>query len=90
MRNNPNVTLHFHIEKVSMKDISIGYDKLTVNRGEINGDILHMNINYTKPGTSESIFVLREVTSDDVLKQKLKTIPHHHLVVIMKIKLAII
>ena len=67
MRNNPNVTLHFHIEKVSMKDISIGYDKLTVKRGEITGDIMQMSINYTKLGSSESIIVQRQVTSDDVV-----------------------
>ena len=81
---NENVTLHFKVEKLSMKGLASS-SKDTVRIGSIFD---HTNLNadekitikkFTPPGSalgsSQSILLSRDVSSDDVETQKLKMMP---------------
>ena len=54
VRNNPNVTLHLDVEKVSMKDLSIGRDTLHVAGTKV--ETSRRSFNFTPP-TGEEIYV---------------------------------
>ena len=73
VRNNPKVTLHLDIEKVSMEDLSSGQDRLRVGYTTIIET--HKTFNYTPPkgGNTEyySIELSRRVIPADLRKQKL-------------------
>ena len=89
--SNLNVTLHFEIEKVSMKDLSTGTDLFSVSErifsgrnGEIDEDIKYMTKNFTPPGATDIwgnvrdeswILLTRSVTMHDVKKQNLDLMP---------------
>ena len=51
IKNNTNATLHFEIEKVSMKNLQSGYDNMyiTYNNYILDPDIHMATINYTPP-----------------------------------------
>ena len=74
VRNNPNVTLHLNIERVSLKDLSSGHDTLYLlgTRDETS----HYSHNYTAPTEYTYTTELdREVLPADVMKQKLSQMP---------------
>ena len=74
VRNNPNVTLHLDVEKVSLEDLSSGYDGFSV-------DLIYLmetkrTYNYTPPTSSSYYITLsRDVLPADVKKQKLNVMP---------------
>ena len=71
-RNNPNVTLHFEIEMVSLEDLSSGQDKFVV-RGMGRTQSSH---NLTPPTQGDYYqFLDREAIPADVRKQKLDVMP---------------
>ena len=76
MRNNTNVTLHFKIERVALKDLS-GDEFLDVEEiGKLNEDITQIGKNYTPPKEySYSVTFERKVTKEDAQKQKLDLMP---------------
>ena len=51
IKNNTNVTLHFEIEKVSMRNLQSGYDNvyITYDNYNLNPDTRMATINYTPP-----------------------------------------
>ena len=51
IKSNTNVTLHFEIEKVSIKNLQSGYDNvyITYNNYNLNPDIRMATMNYTPP-----------------------------------------
>ena len=81
VNNNPNVTLHFEIEKVSIKDVSTGKDNFIVSKiggfeiEYIDADITHKNMNYTPPESDKSIALQRKVLMSDLKIQKLERMP---------------
>ena len=77
IRGNPNVTLHFEIEKISMKDFSSGNEKLYVTSGGyIEANINSFDKKYNNPSKEEYTMSLqRKVTVHDVKKQKLNLMP---------------
>ena len=86
VRNNPNVTLHFDTEKLSMKELSssTGKDRLRLNgyTGNMKENSTHASVNFTPPdssgsywSTSNFITLDRNVILADVLKQKLDLMP---------------
>ena len=84
-RINPNLTLNFEIEKISMKYFSTGYDRLFVSdKGNLDVDLTHMITNYTNTALGSSHTALshlefikleRNVPISDVRKQKLRMMP---------------
>ena len=71
VRNNPNVTQHLDVEKVSLTDLSSGRDILSgLGRMETS----HMTFNYTPP-RNRYITISRDVIPADVMKQKLYIMP---------------
>ena len=80
--DNPNVTLHFNIERISMKDIIHGIDDLDVYKepGLTNPvDTPHFSQNYTPPAANDqccpSIYFTRNAHLSDIKVQKLKLMP---------------
>ena len=79
---DPNVTLHFELEKIQMKDLSTGKDKLemsAVSSRLINDlSISHFSRNFTPPGHSyndRKISLQRSAILSDIRKQKLEEMP---------------
>ena len=75
VKNNPNATLHFDIEKLSMKDMSAGYDRLQLGPGHKIIDLSYLNKSYTPPGKLQQIRLFRKMVPSDVRKQKLELMP---------------
>ena len=77
VRNQTNVTLHFEIDKLSLKDLSSGEDRLWVSGlGKMNTYSTHGSYNHTPPSQgSYNIGFRRNVNMADVRKQKLKQMP---------------
>ena len=71
---NPNVTLHFEIQKLPLKHLSSGHDKLLIDESEMNG-----NKSYTPPDGGMfgqyHIDLDRNVLLADVRIQKLSLMP---------------
>ena len=75
VRNNPNVTLHFEVERVAMKDLS-GEDDLSVYVDNLNDDITQISKNFTPPKAySYDVSFKRRVTLEDIRRQKLYMMP---------------
>ena len=76
VRNNPNVTLHFEVKRIAMKDLT-GTDDLSVSEiDNLNGDITEIRKNYNPPKAySYEVSFTREVTLEDIRRQKLHAMP---------------
>ena len=85
-KDNPNITLHFELEKVELKALSLtGMDEYTVDlKDSLNtygSDMKKRFINteYTPPASTTNptrgISLTRKVSIDDVRKQKLEEMP---------------
>ena len=84
VQKNPNVTLHFVIENILMKDLTTGHDALSIN-GRNYTSAAHddmgntayniMSRNYTPPGSYQSIWFNRLVLLEDIKKQKFELMP---------------
>ena len=76
---NDNTALHFEVDKVSLKYLSIGEDTITIDgyiewkRGN-NTDIMHTHKIYT-PGYYKNLHLKRDVIKVDVRKQYLDFMP---------------
>ena len=76
--NNPNVTLYFEIDKLSLQDLSIGSDDFFVTElGYMDADSTLVSTNYTPP---EEVYYTVElerfqVLLSDVRKQKIQKMP---------------
>ena len=82
--SDPEVTLNLDIQKIEMKDLSIGYDKFLLNFKDITGNQTHMITSYTPPEFSpsrsrykykEMRLSRRNMIMEDVRKQKLAMMP---------------
>ena len=75
IRNNPNVTLHIDIEKVSLEDLLSGFDRLYSVTGTL--ETSHRSYNYTPPEFDEYhiMHIDREVIPADIRKQNLEMMP---------------
>ena len=80
VRNNPNVTFHFQIDKVSMENF--GYEEFWHSANtdneirDKNSYIAHTSENFTAPELwSYYIRLIRAVSGEDVRKQKLNLMP---------------
>ena len=72
IKDNPNITLHFEVDKISMKDFSSGQDKLTWG---LSDHITETSKTFTPPGSSKFILLERDFPLEEVKKQKLKEMP---------------
>ena len=76
--NNSNVTLHFDVEKVSMGDLSNGYDMLFAT-GTTVVESSPSTYNYSPPSPIDNddyhIALYRNVIQADIIKQKLGLMP---------------
>ena len=74
--DNPNVTLHFEVEQVSMsiKDLSTGKDKLTWGYSDVI-KAEQDSKNHTPPGYYQKIRLERKVSQEDIMKQELSLMP---------------
>ena len=76
IRDNRNVTLHFNIDKISVKHLMSGYEKLyTEGLGIISLDRNQIGRNFTPPGDVHYILLTRKITPEEVQAQKLDTMP---------------
>ena len=79
VKNNKNVTLHFDVKKVSLKDLSSGQDRLSVCRHHTLCTIMetsHKSFEYPLERTEEYFISLeRNVNLADVRKQNLSENP---------------
>ena len=72
-----NLTLHFDIDKVSLKDLTSGTEELYLSDAydvDINEETTHFGKSYSPPGYRYIRFK-RKVSAQEVLKQKLSTMP---------------
>ena len=71
---NPNAMLHLNVDKVSMKDLSSGGDKISVTGTIV--ETSHMSYNYSPPTHgSFRLSLNRDVIPADIRKQKLDQMP---------------
>ena len=75
VKNNPNVTLHFEVEKLSLTDLSSGKDTVWVGSVKMNVDTTHRIYNYTAPEYLNTMSMKRKVLPADVRKQQLSLMP---------------
>ena len=77
VKDNPNVTLHYAIDKVSMSedDNMIIKTPVTAGDGLISSQITHISKNYTPPGYQLFIELERDIALDNVRRQQLKLMP---------------
>ena len=66
VQQNPNVTLHFKVEKVLLKHLSSGYDKFTGK---------YTSYNFTPPSNNHQFKHTRKVLMADLKKQRLTQMP---------------
>ena len=78
-RSNDNVTLHFKVEKVSMRGLNIqegSQDAVKIiGQNWILPDQTTVYVNFTPPGWSEALFYARDVSSEDVEQLMLDVMP---------------
>ena len=74
-KDNPNITLHYEIEKFSLEDLSSGNDMLELQY--MNIESTYRRFNYTPPDQAYSfpMTLKRHVIPADVKKQKLRLMP---------------
>ena len=77
VRNSSNVTLHFMIEKISLKDLSTGKDSFYGDTyTKLDEAELLFCKNFTPPsGNGQTISLYRDVILPDVWKQQLNLMP---------------
>ena len=76
VRNNPNVTLHIDIEKVSLEDLSSGQDKLYLpGRMRRMLKTSHRTFNFTPPTQDYWIRLDRKVLPSDMKKKVMDLMP---------------
>ena len=68
-----NVTLHYDIRQISMKDLTSGQDKLYW-KGNKHIDKVHTVENFTPPEDSY-IYLLRQISNADLMQQKMSQMP---------------
>ena len=74
VKNNPTMTLHLDIEKVSLRGVASEDDSLSV--GGTRVETSYMSFNYSSPLDSYYYIQLdREVLPADIMKQKLTQMP---------------
>ena len=74
VKNNPTVTLHLDVEKVSLRGVASEEEKLSV--GGTRVETSHMSFNYSSPLDRYYYIQLdREVLPEDIKKQKLTQMP---------------
>ena len=69
------VTLHFEIEKLTMKDLKSGMDKFFIYTDFINDDITNLSRSFTPPENYQEVSLQRKVSAEDLRKRKLKLMP---------------
>ena len=80
VRNNPNVTFHFDIDKVSMKDVGYEYLQHSTNTynemKDMNSYTTHTSENFTAPELwTYYIRLERVVSAEDLRQLKLNLMP---------------
>ena len=77
VKSNPNITLHFDIEKISMRDISHGhYDAYGGLAYTSQDNARKISLNFTQPNSHfYKIDLERKVSLDDVMSQRLDQMP---------------
>ena len=79
VKNNPNITLHFDIEKISIRNISSGHEKYIYFDGRVDEhdyqDDVREIVNFTQPSALYYIRLSRKVTMEDVRSQTLDQMP---------------
>ena len=76
VKNNEDVTLHFKVEKVSMTGLKKGSrDEVDMNSNNLDADQTFTYKNFTPPERFNYMRLLRDVSSEDVEKQKLDKMP---------------
>ena len=74
VRGDENVTLMFHVNKQTMKEVSDN-DKMMYEYTDIDADLTHWSKNITAPGSYLSIYLDRKVSPDDITNLKLEMMP---------------
>ena len=75
IRENPNVTIHLEIEKISMKELSTGDYNFNAE-GALDVDETHISKNFTPPEQfSYGMLSTSKVSREDVMKQTLNLMP---------------
>ena len=73
VQQNKNITLHLDLERVQLKDLSAGQDKMLITN--TNVEKLPNGQNFTPPGWYQWAKLERTVKVSDVRKQKLRMMP---------------
>ena len=75
IRDNSNVTLHFEIDKISMRDLSKGKDRFYFDSDKITADEGQVYRNFSPPGFYHHMQLHRKVSNEDVNSNKLEKMP---------------
>ena len=76
VRNNSNVTLHLNLEKVSMTDLSNGWDKTKVFPGSyLDAGLTSASFNFTPPGVARVLLNRDQIVEKDLTNIELESMP---------------
>ena len=75
IRDNSNVTLHFEIDKISMRGLSNGKDRFYFDSDKITADEGQVYRNFSPPGFYHHMQLHRKVSNEDVNSNKLEKMP---------------
>ena len=76
VRNNPNVTLHIKLEKLSMTGMSAGWDNTVLEGSNIEAGLSSATFNFTPPSEKRWIALTRNnITKEDLNTMDLKSMP---------------
>ena len=73
--NNTNVTLHFNLEKVSMTDLSNGYDNTGINGSFLDAGVSSVSLNFTPPAAASALLNRNNIPEEDYKNNDLETMP---------------
>ena len=80
VRNNPNVTLHIKLEKLSMTGMSAGWDNIVLEGSNIEAGLSSATFNFTPPSEKRWIALTRNnITKEDLKTMDLESMPGFNL-----------
>ena len=76
VRTNPNVTLHFKVEKLSMTGMSVGWDNVGIEGNNLDAGLSSATFNFTPPGVVRLIGMSRNnITIEETKTMDIESMP---------------
>ena len=80
VRNNPNVTLHFKLEKVSMTGMSVGWDNVVVEGDNLDAGLSSVTYDFNPPAKDGEdkrwiALIRKNITQEDLKTMDIESMP---------------